>query len=83
MAIAIGSDKSGFLLKEAIKNYLKEIKVEEINEFESELHNYFRIHQADILQEIIDKQELTEGLKDKLSNAVDAYVDQYKRLNGK
>ena len=63
--------------------YLKEIKVEEINEFESELHNYFRIHQADILQEIIDKQELTEGLKDKLSNAVDAYVDQYKRLNGK
>ncbi len=63
--------------------YLKEIAVEEIDEFESELHNYFRIHQADILQEIIDKQELTEDLKDKLSDAVDAYVDQYKRLNGK
>ncbi len=63
--------------------YLKEITVEEIDEFESELHNYFRIHQTDILQEIIDKQELTEDLKDKLSDAVDAYVDQYKRLNGK
>ena len=63
--------------------YLKEIAVEEIDEFESELHNYFRIHQADILQEIMDKQELTEDLKDKLSDAVDAYVDQYKRLNGK
>lgn len=63
--------------------YLKEITVEEIDEFESELHNYFRIHQTDILQEIIDKQELTEDLKDKLSDAVDAYVDQHKRLNGK
>ena len=63
--------------------YLKEIEVEEIDEFESELHNYFRIHEADILQEIMDKQELTEELKDKLSNAIDSFVDQYKRLNGK
>jgi len=63
--------------------YLKEIEVEEIDEFESELHNYFRIHEAEILQEIMDKQELTEELKDKLSNAIDSFVDQYKRLNGK
>lgn len=63
MAIAIGSDKSGFLLKEAIKNYLKEIKVDFEDLGTQNMENgvpYFKV--ASTISPIIVSGEYEKGI---------------------
>ena len=63
--------------------YLKEIDINDISDFEKELHDHFRINHEDLLKMIKDQLELTDDLKKRLSNTIDNFIDQYKRLNGR
>jgi F-type H+-transporting ATPase subunit alpha len=55
--------------------YLDDIPVDDVNRFESELHDYVRTRHRDVLDQIRDSGALPEG--DKLTEIVNAFKDQF------
>ncbi|MEA5026816.1 MAG: F0F1 ATP synthase subunit alpha [Erysipelotrichaceae bacterium] len=70
-------------LSAAKYGFLKDIEVDKILGFESDLHDYFRIHYTSLIDEMKAKKEIDESVKTQLVEGLTAFTKQYHQLNGK
>ncbi|MBU0613593.1 F0F1 ATP synthase subunit alpha [Patescibacteria group bacterium] len=61
------------ILYAAVNGMLDDVPVEKIAEFELEFHKYLKISKKDLLEEILKKGELSEGLENKLKEAIEEF----------
>ncbi|WP_333859682.1 F0F1 ATP synthase subunit alpha [Clostridium sp.] len=66
-------EKQVMILFAASRNYIMDIPVEKISEFEEEFLNYMDIHHREIGDEIREKQVISDELSDKLRNAIEEF----------
>ena len=67
----------------AAKNkFLRSIPVEKVQDFEAGLHNEIRTSHPEILDELNETGLLSKELDAKLREAISAYLEKYKMLNG-
>lgn len=60
-----------------VNNYLKDIAVEDIREFESELNEYMDSAHPEIIQSITDTKDLTKENEEALKEALTAFVEKF------
>ncbi|WP_195923304.1 F0F1 ATP synthase subunit alpha [Clostridium tepidum] len=70
-------EKEIIILYAAVNNYLIDIPVNKIREFEKELFNYMDTHYRDIEKDILEKKELTDELKSKLDKAINDFKNVF------
>ena len=63
-------------------NYLEDVELSEIKNCEKGLHKYMKTKHADFLEELEDKKELSKEMMETLKSCVEAYMNEYKTLNG-
>ena len=63
-------------------NYLEDVELSEIKNCEKGLHKYMKAKHADFLEELEDKKELSKEMMETLKSCVEAYMNEYKTLNG-
>lgn len=63
-------------------NYLKDVDVSAVNDYEEGLLNYMHSEYPYVLDEIEDKKELDVSLSDKVKEALDAYAQVYSLTEG-
>ncbi|UZQ48723.1 F0F1 ATP synthase subunit alpha [Clostridium kluyveri] len=66
-------EKQVMILFAASRNYIMDIPVERISEFEEEFLDYMDTHHREIGDEIKEKQVISDELSDKLRNAVEEF----------
>lgn len=64
------------------KGYLKELPLKAIKAFEKGLHQYFLTKEATLLEDIKQRGELDDSLREALDTAIKAYLHDYQMLNG-
>jgi F-type H+/Na+-transporting ATPase subunit alpha len=57
-----------------VNGYLDPIPVRDVQRFEAELLRYMRAEHQDVLDDILDKSEITKEIGDKLKGAVDKFA---------
>jgi len=62
--------------------YLKDITVEQVNEFETELHTFFRTSKSELVNKLRDEGVLTEEIDSGLKLAMDQFVSEFKMTHG-
>lgn len=63
-------------------HYLEDVELTEIKNCEKGLHKYMKTKHADFLEELEDKKELSKEMMETLKSCVEAYMNEYKTLNG-
>lgn len=63
----------------ATMGYLDSLPVASLLRFEKEFFDYFDNNYPEILVEIIDKKEISKELTEKMKNAVDKFVEDFKK----
>jgi F-type H+-transporting ATPase subunit alpha len=76
-------EKEVLIVFAANEGYLDKIEIARVREFEDGLFAHFDARHADLLAEIIEKRELNESLKSKLTSAIEAYLDNFRAEHGK
>jgi len=76
-------EKEVLIVFAANEGYLDKIEIARVREFEDGLFAHFDARHADLLAEIIEKRELNESLKNKLTSAIEAYLDNFLAERGK
>lgn len=66
-------EKQVMILFAASRNYIMDIPVERISEFEEEFLDYMDTHHREIGDEIKEKQVISDELSDKLRNAIEEF----------
>ncbi|MBD7912652.1 MULTISPECIES: F0F1 ATP synthase subunit alpha [Clostridium] len=66
-------EKQIAILYAAVNDFLSDIKVSDIRKFEQGFLEYMDTHQRDLLKQIVDDKELTDGIKSGLEEAVVSY----------
>ena len=61
-----------------VNDYLKDIPVEKIKEFEAELYRYMDSQGSDIISEISKTKELSKETEEKLKSALTKFVEDFK-----
>ena len=56
-----------------ISGLLDEVDVKRVSEFEEKMHEYLQSHSADVLAKLAEKNEFTDELKAKLTEAINAF----------
>ncbi len=69
------------ILFAGVNGYLDEVPNEKIKAFEKELISYIRANNKEILQEIVDKKELSEQLKDKIGKNIKEFLSIFLTTN--
>lgn len=69
-------------LSAAKYGFLKDIPLELIHDYETELHSYFRLNDVELLQEMSDKLVISDDIKKMLNEAMEKFTIRYKQLNG-
>ncbi|MBW7995231.1 MAG: F0F1 ATP synthase subunit alpha [Candidatus Glassbacteria bacterium] len=70
------------LIYAGTKGYLDEFPVETVARFEAEFLEYMRNHQAELMNSIRDKMELTEEIEPNLIKAVEEFCGQFRKSIG-
>jgi F-type H+/Na+-transporting ATPase subunit alpha len=70
---AIPVEKQVVILYAGINEYLENVKVEQVAEYEGKLHTYMEAKHKDILKDIKEKKDLPEELEEKLKKALVAF----------
>ncbi|KRQ87737.1 ATP synthase subunit alpha [Caloramator mitchellensis] len=66
------------ILYAAINNYINEIPVEMVKDFEKEFLEYMRTHENDLRKMIITKKELDDEIKTRLNSAIEKFASSFK-----
>lgn len=66
-------EKQVIILYAAVNNFLQDVNVLSIKEFEKGLLEYIDTHYRNLPKEILEKQELTDSIKAELENAIDEF----------
>jgi F-type H+-transporting ATPase subunit alpha len=66
-----------FSLLAANKGYLDDLPVDEINRFESELHDYLWIHEKQLMDEINEKCEYSEEIVERMIAAIEQFKESF------
>jgi F-type H+-transporting ATPase subunit alpha len=75
-------DKQIVLIFAATNGYLDEISLNHIQRFEKEYFEYLENMHSDILNDILDKKEITKENNSKLVNAVETFIATFKKSIG-
>ncbi len=67
---ALPVEKQVVILYAGINEYLQNVEVEQVKEYEDKLHTYMDAKHKDLLKEIREKKELSEDLEEKLKKAL-------------
>ncbi|KOA18355.1 ATP synthase subunit alpha [Clostridium homopropionicum DSM 5847] len=66
-------EKQVIILYAAVNNFLQDVNVSSIKEFEKGLLEYIDTHYRNLPKEILEKQELTDSIKAELETAIDEF----------
>ena len=66
----------------ARNKFLRDIEVEEVGLFESEMHAYFKNNHRNLYDEILEKEILSKELEQNIRSAMEAFVKQFKMMRG-
>lgn len=66
-------EKQVMVLYVAVNNYLKDIKVTEIKNFEKEFLEYVDTHYRDLSKELLDKKEITPDIEEELNKVIEEF----------
>lgn len=66
-------EKQVIILYAAVNNFLQDVNVLSIKEFEKGLLEYIDTHYRNLPKEILEKQELTDAIKAELENAIEEF----------
>lgn len=72
--IPVPVEEQILILFAGVNGYLDDVPNEKIKDFERELINYIRANNKEILQEIMDKKELTEQLKGEIGKNIKEFL---------
>ena len=72
--IPVPVEEQILILFAGVNGYLDDVPNEKIKDFERELINYIRANNKEILQEIMDKKELTEQLKGEIGKSIKEFL---------
>jgi F-type H+/Na+-transporting ATPase subunit alpha len=67
---ALPVEKQVVILYAGINEYLQNVEVEQVPEYETKLHTYMDAKHKDLLKDIREKKELSEDLEEKLKKAL-------------
>ncbi|MGL5440207.1 MAG: F0F1 ATP synthase subunit alpha, partial [Filifactoraceae bacterium] len=66
------------ILYAVVNNYLKEVEVSHIHDFEMELYNYMDSNYPNIGKDILEKKELAKDTEEVLKSALKEFLEKYK-----
>jgi len=75
---AVPVEKQVVILYAGINEYLKDVPVESVKEYEEKLYTYFDAKHKDVLKEIKEKKDLPEDLERKLKKALEDFNKEVK-----
>lgn len=70
------------VLYAAVNNFLNDIPVESVRNFEAEYLEHMRTHHLDIIKAISEKKELDDELKEKINAAIDEFKEIFNKTSG-
>ena len=73
----LGVDQQIVLILAATEGFLDSIEVSQLAEFETGLSEFMELSKSDLLKEILDKKELDEDLRKKLSEAITEFKTRF------
>ena len=76
-------EKEVLIVFAANEGYLDKLDVDQVRKFESGLFAHFDARHPELLAEIIEKRELSDGLRKKLADAIEGYVVTFQAENAK
>lgn len=72
-------EKQIMLIYAATNNYLDEISLENISQFEQEFYDYLDAMHSDLLYKIIKEKKLTDEIKQGMDKAISDFVNTFKK----
>ncbi|MFA7625772.1 MAG: F0F1 ATP synthase subunit alpha [Candidatus Kapaibacterium sp.] len=72
-------DKQIILIYAATNGYLDEIPLEHIDRFEKEYFDYMNNLHSDVLNDILDRKEITKENNEKLGDAIKNFISSFKK----
>ena len=70
------------ILYAGTNGYLDELPVETLGDYESELYNYLESNDPSIFSDLLEEQEFTDDIKEKLDKALTSFGDTFKATKG-
>jgi len=70
------------ILYAGTNGYLDELPVETLGDYESELYNYLESNDPSIFSDLVEEQEFTDDIKEKLDKALTSFGDTFKATKG-
>ncbi len=62
--------------------YLDALPVDTLADYEAELYNYIESNEPSIFSDLVEEQQFTDGIKDKLNKVLDSFGDTFKATKG-
>lgn len=62
--------------------YLDSLPVDTLADYESELYNYIESNDPSVFTDLVEEQQFTDGIKDKLNKVLDSFGDTFKATKG-
>ena len=62
--------------------YLDELPVDSLADYEAELYNYIESNEPSVFSDLVEEQEFTDGIKDKLNKVLTSFGETFKATKG-
>jgi F-type H+-transporting ATPase subunit alpha len=73
------AEEQVLVLFAGVNNYLKDVPIQKIGEYEKSLLNFVKSSHKDILEEIANKKQISDELKKKMSEVIQKFTESFKK----
>ncbi len=73
------AEEQVLVLFAGVNNYLKDIPIQKIGEYEKSLLNFVKSSHKDILEEIANKKQISDELKKKMSEVIQKFTESFNK----
>ena len=73
------AEEQVLVLFAGVNNYLKDVPIQKIGEYEKSLLNFVKSSYKDILEEIANKKQISDELKKKMSEVIQKFTESFKK----
>ena len=73
----LGVEKQVVTIFAATNGYLDTVPVEQVRDYETELHKFLDARRAQLLAQIVEKKELTDDIKRELNQSLKEFTDEF------
>ena len=75
-------EKQVTILYAGTNGYLDKLPVDTLADYESELYNYIESNEASIFSDLVEEQQFTDAIKEKLDKVLTSFGDTFKATKG-